>query len=61
MAEVGRDVRSGLVDVSGSLLADLAQIDSTLLDAALARLLPPISDSGDRPCVGTVSRLWQNY
>jgi hypothetical protein len=61
MAEAGRDVASGLIDVSGSLLADLAQIDSTLLDAALTRLLPPSSDSDDRPCGGTVSRLWQNY
>jgi hypothetical protein len=61
MAEVGRDVGSGLVVVSGSLLTDLAQIDSALLDAALTRLLPPGADSDDRPCDGTASRLWQNY
>jgi hypothetical protein len=61
MAEVGRDVRSGLVDVSGSLLTDLAQFDRALLDAALTRLLPASSDSGDRSCNGTAIRLWQNY
>jgi hypothetical protein len=61
MAEAGLDVGSGLVDVSGSLLVDLAQIDDTLLDAALTRLLFSSSDSDDSPRGGTVSRLWQNY
>ena len=61
MAEPGRGVGSNLVDVSGYLLADLAQIDDTVLDVALNRLLIPSSDSDDHPCGGTVSRLWQNY
>jgi hypothetical protein len=61
MTETGLDVGSDLVDVSGSLLADLAQIDGGVLDATIARLLPPSTNSDDRPCGGTGSRLWQNY
>jgi hypothetical protein len=61
MTETGRDVGSGLVDVSGSLLADLAQIDDGLLDATITRLLPSSTNSDDGPCGGTGSRLWQNY
>lgn len=61
MAASGRDAGVGLVDVSGSQLADLAQFDDAILDDALARLLPARPDSGDRSCDGTASRLWQNY
>lgn len=61
MTETRPDVGPDLVDVSGYLLADLALIDSNLLDAAITRLLPPSANSDDRPCGGTRSRLWQNY
>jgi hypothetical protein len=61
MTETGRDVGSDLVEVSGSLLAELAQIDGGLLDAAIIRLLPPRTNAEDRPCGGTGSRLWENH
>lgn len=61
MTQTGPDVRPSLVDVSGYLLADLALIDRHLLDDAIARLLPPSTNSGDRTCGGSGSRLWQNY
>jgi hypothetical protein len=61
MTETGRDVGSDLVDVSGSLLEDLVQIDADLLDATITRLLPASASSDDRPCGAAGSRFWQNY
>jgi FXSXX-COOH protein len=61
MAELTPDVGSRLFDVTDSPLTDLAQLDSTVLDAALGRLLPQTRDVDDRPCSANASRLWQNY
>ena len=63
MAELGQDVGSSLIDVTGVSLTDLAQLDTAALETALVRLLPQRSEGGGAygPCDGSTSRLWQNY
>jgi hypothetical protein len=61
MTQTGRDVGSDLVEVSGSLLLELAQIDSHLLDAAITRLMPSCAHWDDRPRGGAGFRLWENH
>jgi hypothetical protein len=63
MVELGRQVGSSLIDVTGLPLTDLAPLDAATLEKALARLLP--QQGHDRAvgqlCDGSTWRLWQNY
>jgi FXSXX-COOH protein len=63
MVELGRQVGSSLIDVTGLSLTDLAQLDAATLETALARLLPQHThgSAADELCDGSKSRLWQNY
>ncbi len=52
MTEFQHDAESGLMDVNGMPLGDLARLDDALLDKTLERLLPACGGIGDR--------LWNN-
>jgi hypothetical protein len=51
MADLGRDLKSSLVDLTEVSLGDLAGLDVALVNGALDRLLPG--------CDGIGIRLWQ--
>lgn len=51
MADLGRDLKSSLVDLTEMSLGDLAGLDDALVDGALDRLLPA--------CGGVGGRLWE--
>jgi hypothetical protein len=61
MLEVGHDVGSSLIDVTGIPLADLAQLDGATLERSLASLLPQHDCAGYCRCDRSTPRLWQNY
>jgi hypothetical protein len=61
MADHATKVAFGLPDVSDLPLAQTSNIDDMAMEAALARLLPPVSELDGTPCDGTGGRMWQNY
>jgi hypothetical protein len=58
MAEFAGNAASGLIDLSAIPLIDLPQIDDSVLQVAIDRLMSPC---GDMPAVDGHARMWQNY
>ena len=57
----GHDVGRYLPDATGMSLGELTQLDTRLLDAAIAGLFFDKGDPSAPSCASVSSRLWQNY
>lgn len=61
MIDSGREVGRYLLDATGWSLEELPQLDTHLLDAAIAGLLVDRGGPNAPSCASVASRLWQNY
>lgn len=61
MARCGQGTRPGLIDVSGLSLAQLANLDSGLLETIISMLLAADLPSSGQLSDAGHSRLWQDY